>query len=139
MSHRLLIDTILSETNFAVTGVSRDREKYGYKVYQALKAAGYRVYPVNPNADTIDGDACYPSLDSIPVSIDCLVTVTPPEVTEATLYIAGRLKIPFVWMQPGSESLAAVNGARAFSMQVISGGPCIMVLIKQRQARLVAY
>lgn len=139
MSHRLLVDTILSGTNFAVTGVSRDREKYGYKVYQSLKAAGYRVYPVNPNADSIDGDPCYPSLDSVPVAIDCLVTVTPPEITEETLYIAGRLKIPFVWMQPGSESLAAINSARAFSMQLIAGGPCIMVLIKQRQAKLATH
>ncbi len=139
MSTRLLMDTILSQTNFAVTGVSRDRDKYGYKVYQSLKAAGYRVYPVNPNTDSIDGDTCYPSLDNIPVAIDCVVTVTPPDVTEETLYIAGRLKIPFVWMQPGSESTAAINSARAFSLQVIAGGPCIMVLIRQRQAKLVAY
>ena len=138
MSTRLLMDTILSQTNFAVTGVSRDRDKYGYKVYQSLKAAGYRVYPVNPNTDSIDGDTCYPSLDNIPVAIDCVVTVTPPDVTEETLYIAGRLKIPFVWMQPGSESTAAINSARAFSLQVIAGGPCIMVLIRQRQAKLVA-
>ena len=38
-----------------------------------------------------------------------MVTVTQPEVTEATVPIAGHLKIPYIWMQPGSESTPAFN------------------------------
>jgi predicted CoA-binding protein len=133
VSLRTLIEQILEQKRFAVTGVSRNPEKYGNIVYQRLKAAGYTVYAINPNTDSIGGDPCYPSLDNVPAPIDCVVTVTLPHVTEKTMRDAGHLKIPFVWMQPGSESTSAYNLARSLSMQVISGGPCIMVSIAQRQ------
>ena len=138
VSTRALIEHILEQRRFAVTGVSRNPEKYGYKVYKALKAAGYTVFAVNPNADEIEGDLCYPSLDNVPGPIDCVVTVTPPAITEATIPMAGHLKIPYIWMQPGSESTAAFNLARGFSMQIISGGPCIMVAAAQRRAQQAA-
>lgn len=127
---------------FAVSGVSRDPNKYGYKVFKSLQNAarqyGYTVYAVNPNTDDVDGQPCYPSLDNIPEPIDCVVTVTPPDITEQTMRGAGRLKIPYAWMQPGSESTAAFNIARANSMQVVSGGPCIMVALQQKHMQDVS-
>lgn len=129
---------MLDQKRFAVAGVSRDPEKYGYKVFRSLKSAGYEVYAINPNADQVDGEPCYPTLDNVPVAIDCLVTVTPPEVTEEIVTTAGHLKIPYLWMQLGSESTAAFNLARGFSMQIVSGGPCIMVAVAQKRARAVA-
>lgn len=139
MSTHALMEHILDQRRFAVTGVSREPEKFGYKVYQALKAVpGYIVYAVNPNADAIDGDDCYPSLDNIPGAIDCVVTVTPPEITEETMRTAGHLRVPYVWMQPGSESTPAFNIARSASLQIVSGGPCIMDAIAARRAHLTA-
>ena len=137
MSLRTLIEQILEQKRFAVAGVSRNPEKYGHIVYQKLKAAGYQVYAINPNTDSIGGDPCYPSLDNVPSAIDCVVTVTPAEITEKTVQDAGHLRIPFLWMQPGSESTSAYNLARALSMQVVSGGPCIMVSVAQRRAKHV--
>lgn len=137
MSTRALIEQIMSQRRFAVSGVSRNPEEYGYRVYKALKAAGYTVFAVNPNADEIDGDLCYPSLDNVPGPIDCLVTVTPPEVTQETVRLAGRLRIPYVWMQPGSESTAAINLARANAMHVIAGGPCIIEVAARRRRELL--
>jgi predicted CoA-binding protein len=138
LSTRALIEQILDQRRFAVAGASRDPEKFGYKVYKALKAAGYTVYPVNPNAEAIDGDTCYPTLDNIPDTLDCVVTVTQPAVTEEIARAAGHLKIPYIWMQPGSESTPAFNIARAYSMQIVSGGPCIMVATAERRARNAA-
>lgn len=139
MSTRALVEEILDKRVFAVTGASRDTDKYGYKVYKSLKnaalSAGYKVYAVNPNADSVDGDPCYPSLDNVPDSIDCVVTVTPPFITEETVNTAGHLRVPYVWMQPGSESTPAFNAARANSMQIVSGGPCIMVALQTRRTR----
>lgn len=129
MSIRALTEQILATGVFVVSGASRDPEKYGYKVYHALKAAGYTVYAVNPNADEIDGQPSYPSVYNVPGKIDCLVTVTPPDVTEETIREAGHLRIPYLWMQPGSESVAAYNLAQSFAMEIVSGGPCIMVAL----------
>lgn len=132
---RALIEQFLNLKKFAVCGVSRDPKKFGYKVYRSLRAAGYTVYAINPNTDTIDNEPCYPTLDNLPEAVECIVTVTPPEITEETIRLAGRLKIPYLWMQPGSESNAAYNLAQGFAMQIISGGPCIMVEIAEKRKR----
>jgi predicted CoA-binding protein len=125
---------VLDQRRFAVSGASTDKSKPGNQVYRALKAAGYEVYAVNPKADKIDGDTCYPSLDNVPERPDCVVTITPPAATEETIHVAAHLKVPYLWMQPGSESTAAFNLARGFSMQIVSGGPCIMEEIKARDS-----
>jgi predicted CoA-binding protein len=133
--NRALIEHVLEQKRFAVTGVSRNPEKYGHIVYKALKNAGYTVFPINPNLEAIDGEPCYPSIDNVPGTIDCIVTVTPPEITEETMHVAGRLRIPFVWMQPGSESTPAFHIARAAGMQIVADGSCIMVALAQYQAK----
>lgn len=130
-----LIPEILSQRVFAVAGASRDPSKYGHMVYVTLKRAGYTVYPVNPSADTVDGDTAYPTLDNLPERPQCVVTVTPPHVTEKIAREAGRLGVRYLWMQPGSESEAAVNTAHAWGLRVVHGGPCIMVAVKADQAR----
>ena len=43
-----LVDQFLDSGVFAVVGVSTNREKYGYRVYQDLKRGGYTAYAVNP-------------------------------------------------------------------------------------------
>ena len=137
--HRLRANMadILNKKRFAVVGASRDTHKFGYKVYRFLKNAGYTAYAVNPNAETIDGDQVYPLLDNVPEPLDCVVTVVPPEVTFEIVRQTGQLRIPHMWMQPGSESDSAVIEARAQGIDVVYGGPCIMVEIQKRQAEAV--
>ncbi len=130
-----LIPEILSARVFAVVGASKDPSKYGHMVYVTLKNAGYTVYPVNPNADSIDGDTVYPRLDNLPERPDCVVTVVPPAVTETVAREAGKLGVRYLWMQPGSESEAAVNAAHASGLRTVYGGPCIMVAIRTRRTK----
>ncbi len=134
---RTNIVEILGKRRFAVVGASRETHKFGYKVYRFLKNAGYEVYAVNPNAELIDGDQVYPLLDNVPEPLDCVVTVVPPEVTFEIVRQAGQLRISFMWMQPGSESESAVIEARAQGIDLVYGGPCIMVEIQNRQAEAV--
>ena len=124
-----IIQLILEQRVFAVVGASRNIEKYGYKVYKALLAAGFTVYPVNPNADEIDGNQVYPTLESVPKQINCVVTVVPPNLTLDIMRQAGALNIPYVWMQPGSEGETAVMEAETYGMDVVHSGPCIMVAV----------
>jgi hypothetical protein len=129
-----LIAEILNQKSFAVIGVSRDRTKYGNQVYKALKRVGYSVYAVNPNTTEIEGDPVYPYLDNVPEPVDVIVTVVPPDVSQQIVISAGKLNVKYCWMQPGSESKAAVNQALANGMRVVYGGPCIMVAVRERQA-----
>ncbi len=110
----------------AVVGASRNPEKYGYKVYRALKMAGYKVYPVNPNADEILGDKCYPDLYSLPEKPDVVSLVVPPKIAEAVLHACKDLDVRRVWMQPGAESEDAIKFCNDNGIKVVYG-LCIMV------------
>jgi hypothetical protein len=127
-----LINKFLEKTNiFAVVGASRDPEKYGHQVYKDLKGAGYKVYPVNPNAKEILGDKCYPDLKDLPTKPDVVNIVVPPKVTEKTVKTCKILGITKVWMQPGSESENAIEFCHENDIDVMYG-ICVMV---ERRAR----
>jgi hypothetical protein len=127
-----LINKFLEKTNIiAVVGASRDPEKYGHKVYKDLKGAGYKVYPVNPNAKEILGDKCYPDLKDLPTKPDVVNVVVPPKVTEKTVKTCKMLGITKVWMQPGSESENAIKFCHENGIDVVYG-TCVMV---ERRAR----
>ena len=127
-----LIEEFLDSKNvFAVIGVSRDPEKYGYKVYKDLKKAGYTVYPINPKAESIDGDKCYNSLRELPERPDVVDIVVPPKITERIIKECKELGIKRVWMQPGSESEEAISFCKENNIEVVHI-VCVMVERKKR-------
>lgn len=119
-----LIRAFLNKKNvFAVVGASRDPQKYGYRVYKDLKSAGYKVYPVNPNAEEVLGDKCYPSLENLPAKPNVVV---PPKVTEEVVKTCEKLGITKVWMQPGSESEKAIKFCEENDIEVVHN-VCVMI------------
>jgi predicted CoA-binding protein len=122
-----LIKSFLSKENvFAVVGASRNPEKYGHKVYRDLLNAGYKVYCVNPNADEVLGNKCFSNLEVLPIKPDVVDVVVPPKITEQIVKTCKKRGITKVWMQPGSESEAAIRFCEENSMDVVHG-VCVMV------------
>jgi predicted CoA-binding protein len=121
----------LANKRVAVTGVSRQAKDHGSNVvYQRLRARGYEVFAVNPNADEVEGDRCYRDLRSIPGGVDAVVIATRPERAEATMRECADLGIKQVWMHrgpgAGSVSDAAADFGRQHGITVIDGGcPCM--------------
>ena len=57
----------LANRRIAVTGVSRNPRDHGSNVvYRRLRERGYEVSAVNPNADEVEGDTCYPTSSRSP-------------------------------------------------------------------------
>ncbi len=133
MDEKLIMEFLDKKNVFAVVGASRNPKKYGHQVYKDLRNAGYRVYPVNPNANEVLGDKCYPSLEALPVKPDVADLVVPPEVTEQAVKTCNKLGIKKVWMQPGSESENAINFCTENNIDVIHG-VCVMVERRSRQS-----
>lgn len=121
----------LSNRRIAVTGVSRTPRNHGSNtVYRRLRDRGYEVYPVNPNADEVEGDPCYHDLKSIPGGVQAVVIGTRPEIAEDTMRECAELGITQVWMHrgpgAGSVSDAATGYGRQNAITVIDGGcPCM--------------
>lgn len=116
--------------HWAVIGVSRDPDKYGYLVHRRLKRRGESVFAVNPNVDEVDGDPCYPSLSELPEPVVQIVIVVPPDETERVVAEAVERGVSRIWMQPGAESAAAVAYCREQGISVVSGR-CILRYIDQ--------
>ena len=114
---------------YAVLGASSDRDKYGNKVLRCYQQHGLEVFPINPRATKIEGLKAYPSLDALPRPVAAISVITPPKITEAVVQEAIRTGVKFFWMQPGSESPAAVSAAEAAGLEVIAGGPCLLVVL----------
>ena len=127
------IDAFLRGMPHAVVGASRDREKYGNKVLRAYLQGRRAVYPVNPSVDIVEGLAAFPDLASLPQPVHGLSVVTPGRVTEQVVAEAIKLGIRHVWMQPGSESDHAVELAQQAGLNLIWGGPCILVALRFRE------
>lgn len=121
----------LAHHRIAVTGVSRDPAKHGANVvYRRLRDRGYEVFPVNPNAAEVEGDATFPDLASIPGGVEAVVIATRPERAEATVAECEQLGIREVWMHRsvdgGSVCDRATVRGRASGMTVIDGGCPLM-------------
>ena len=64
-----------------------------------LQAQGYRIIPVNPNADEVLGEKSYPDLTSVPVPIDMVDIFRRSEYVFPIVEEAIRVGVKYVWMQ----------------------------------------
>ena len=127
------IEAFLTATSCAVVGASTDRSKYGNKVLRCYQQNGRKVYPVNPKAPDVEGLRAYPSLTALPEPVPAISVITPPAATEQVVHEAHAAGVKHVWMQPGAESDEAIRTAEALGMNVIAGGPCLLVVMGYRE------
>jgi len=116
----------MAQKKFAVIGATDKAEKYGNRIFKNLTKRGYEVYPVNPNLKEIEGVKCYPSIADVPVKVDVVDFVVPPKVTESILKECKKRGLDHIWLQPGSESDAAIAFCRDNNLKVVYG-TCVML------------
>ena len=126
------ISQFLAGHRIGVVGASRDPDKYGHKVLVDLLAQGYDAIPIHPRETELEGRSCVRSVADLPADVDALSVITPPKVTEEVVDAAIAKGIARIWMQPGAESAPAVARARAAGIDVIEGGPCLLVALRTR-------
>lgn len=87
------LDYFFYPDSLAVIGASNNPYKAGYQIVKNMLDYGYqgRVYPVNPQEDQILGLTCYPSLQSIPETIELVIIAVPsPHVLGVMQQAAAR-------------------------------------------------
>jgi len=111
-------------------GATVQKDKWGYKKYKEIKKAGFKVYPINPRYKNIDGDKCFPSLNSLINFLnkkpELVITIVPPKITENIVEQCKTLGIDKVWMQPGSESEKSVKFCKDNDIEVVHN-VCVVV------------
>lgn len=81
------LQQLLNPRSVAIVGVSRDPNSFGYPLVEIAQREGYlgSLYLVNPNADTILGLKCYPSVLAIPHEVDLAMIMVPRKLATAVL------------------------------------------------------
>jgi hypothetical protein len=115
--------TILRATKtIAIVGLSPDPARPSHQVALYLRAAGYRVVPVNPKHAIVLGEPSYPSLTAAAQvsQIDVVDVFRRSEFAGPIVDEAVGLKPKLIWLQVGVRDAAACARAEA------AGIPCVM-------------
>ena len=115
----------LAQHRLAVAGVSRKGDVAANIVYKKLRGAGYAVFAINPNADVVEGDPCYPNLAAIDGGVDGVVIATHPDQALEMVEQCIAAGVPRVWIHrsfgQGSVTEAAVARCVEVGIAVIPG------------------
>ena len=95
-----IIQSILTNSKtIAIVGLSKDEQKASNDVANYMRSAGYKIIPVNPGADSIMGERCYPNLLSIPEHIDLVDIFRPSADCLSIIKEAITCHAAAVWLQ----------------------------------------
>jgi len=103
------IQKFLEPKRMAIAGASRNPKKFGGAVFKELKEKGYELYPINPEANEIQGVKCYHSVELLPDDVSHLFIITPRHETAKIAKAAIKKGIKMVWIQQKSETMEAVE------------------------------
>ncbi|ORX62671.1 NAD(P)-binding protein [Hesseltinella vesiculosa] len=128
MSSAVVYKQFITSPQFAVVGASTSRAKYGNKVLRWYQDNGLKVVPVHPKEGEIEGLTTVTSIDQLTLPEETAVSViTPPKVTLGVLEACKKLGVSKIWLQPGAEDSDVLKYAKEAGLDVIAGGPCILV------------
>jgi len=106
------IKSILSNCRtIAVVGLSSNPLRPSHDVAAYMQQYNYRVIPVNPNETTVLGEVAYPSLASVPESIDLVDIFRRSDAAGQAVDEAIAIGARAVWLQEGVIDQAAVARA----------------------------
>jgi len=103
----------------AVVGLSRDPAKAAHAVPAALKAAGFRIVPVNPEAKELLGEPVYATLADIPFPIELVLVFRPARFAPAIAEQAVAIGAKALWLQQGIYSAEARSIAQRGGLRYV--------------------
>jgi len=104
---------------WAVVGCSPDPYRDSHRIAALLQGRGFRVIPVNPNADEILGERCVASVHDIEEPVDVVDVFRRSSEAGAHVDEAIAIGAKVVWMQLGVIDPAAAERARAAGLRVV--------------------
>lgn len=110
---------ILEAKTIAVVGLSPNSGRASYRVAKYLQQQGYRVIPVNPNAQKVLGESSYPDLESVPEEVDVVDIFRRSEHVPAIIESAIKVGAKVVWMQEGVVNPEAAAKAEQAGLMVV--------------------
>jgi predicted CoA-binding protein len=105
--------------NVAVVGLSDKLDRVSYLIAEAMQNKGYRIIPVNPNAEHILGETCYASLSDIPEPVDIVNVFRRSDQVVSVAEEAVKIQAKVFWLQLGIYNDEAAEIAKNGGLEVI--------------------
>lgn len=118
-----------------VVGASRSPAKDAHRVPAYMAAHGWRIVPVNPSGEEIDGRRAYRSLADVPRPVGLVNVFRPGPATPAVAQAAVDAGATALWLQLGIVSEEARAIAEGAGLRYVEDR-CLA--IEQRRLRLEA-
>ena len=103
----------------AVVGLSPNTARPSFRVAQALKSFGYRIFPVRPLVTEVLGEKAYPDLESLPEVPDIVDVFRAPQHVPAIVDSCIKLGIKRLWLQDGVVHEEAALRAQQAGITVV--------------------
>ncbi len=93
-----MLEKFFNPKSVAIVGASRQKGKVGYEILRSMFDAGFegKIFPVNPQADEIEGLKCYPDVKAIGQAPDLVVIVVPAKAVPAVMQQCASLGVKAV-------------------------------------------
>jgi hypothetical protein len=114
-----------------ILGASDNPERYAYKAFHSLRAAGHTVIPVNPRLAAIEGVACLPDLAAVTGPVDTVTLYVRPEIVRPMTAALVALKPRRVIFNPGTEDVEIETQLQKSGIATLRA--CTLVLLKTKQ------
>lgn len=120
-SEETIRSVLTDTTTWAIVGCSPEPARDSHRVAAFLQERGFRVIPVNPEADEILGERCYPSLADIPAEagVEVVDIFRRSELAGDHVDEAIAVGAKAVWLQLGVIDGAAAARANAAGLDVV--------------------
>lgn len=134
-----MLDMFFNPRSVAIVGASENPMKLGNRILANVINGGYKgqIYPINPTAKEILGYPCYPSVVSVPGSIELAVIVVPTSAVINVMDecgrkgVSGAIVITAGFREAGEEGkqleLKLLEVARNYGIRVF-GPNCLGVI-----------
>ena len=116
----------IQEKNLAIYGVSRSGNKFGNTIANELKQRGYQVSVIHPQADEINGEKCYHSIQEIKDRVNAVLICLPPTKAAEAIREAAQAGIRKIWLQQGANGMETAQAAQEMQVSPITG-KCILM------------
>jgi predicted CoA-binding protein len=118
----------------AIIGASTDRAKFGNKAVRAYLRQGYRVYPVNPKAVTVESLPTYKTIRDVPTRPDLVSVYVPPHVLQPLLADIAERGCDELWLNPGTESDEILSECESLGLKTVQA--CSILSVGMSPANL---
>lgn len=129
---KALKEKMMSSKTWAVVGVTKKKERYGYKIWKILKEHDYKVYGVSPNYEEIEGDKLYKSISDLPEKVDVVDMVVSPKIGMDVLDRIKEAGIRYVFFQPGTYNEEIIKKAQELELEYLLDD-CVYATLRNQE------